>query len=96
MRANYYSLTGVDQAGRYLAVSVLGNRLRNCVRAMLTHRGKSAWDIPGSPDNWKLKSCLTLFKTAATNDGDQGLFQAALQQFYSGERYNKDIGAPRR
>ena len=86
MRANYYGLTDMDQAERYLADSVLGDRLRECVRAMLVHRGKSAWDILGSPDNWKFKSCLTLFEIATNNDRDRELFQAALDQFYLGKR----------
>ena len=86
MRANYYGLTGMDQAKRYLADSVLGGRLRECVGAMLLHRGKSAWDILGSPDNWKFKSCLTLFEIAASDDGDRKLFQAALDRFSSGKR----------
>jgi uncharacterized protein (DUF1810 family) len=89
MRANYYGLTDMDQAKQYLADSVLGERLRDCVRAMLPHRDKSSWDILGSPDNWKFKSCLTLFELAATDDGDRDLFRAALQQFHSGERDKK-------
>ena len=89
MRAHYYALTDVDQAKRYLADFVLGDRLRECVSAVMKHRDKSAWDILGSPDNWKFKSCITLFAIAATDDGDRDLFQKALQQFFSGERDKK-------
>jgi len=91
MRANYYGLTDVGQAERYLADSILGNRLRHCVRAMQPHRDKSARDILGTPDNWKFKSCLTLFEIAAADDDDRELFWAALQQFYAGERDEKTL-----
>ena len=58
---------------------------------MRSHRDKSAWDILGSPDNWKFKSCLTLFEMAAADDGDRELFQAAIDQFYSGKRDEKTL-----
>jgi hypothetical protein len=38
---------------------------------MQPHRDKSAWDILGTPDNWKFKSCLTLFEIAAADDDDR-------------------------
>ena len=45
---------------------------------MTNHKGKSAWDILGSPDDLKFRSCLTLFAEAASDDLDRMLFKQAL------------------
>ena len=47
----------IDQARRYLAD--IGNRLRNHVSLMISHKDKSALEILGSPDDFKFRSCLT-------------------------------------
>ena len=47
--ANHYALRDLDQAKRYLADPLLGNRLRDAVRLMLKHKGKSAFEILGFP-----------------------------------------------
>jgi uncharacterized protein (DUF1810 family) len=52
---------------------------------MLNHKGKSALEILGSLDDLKFRSCLTLFRQAASKDSDRGLFTEALNQFYRGE-----------
>jgi uncharacterized protein (DUF1810 family) len=52
---------------------------------MLNHKGKSALEILGSPDDLKFRSCLTLFRQAASEDSDRSLFTEALNQFYCGE-----------
>lgn len=44
------------------------------------HDGLSAHDIFGSPDDLKLRSCLTLFAEVARDD----LFARALARFYDG------------
>ena len=79
-----YGITGLAEAQAYLAHPVLGERLRECVRAMLTHKNKSAERILGEVDAMKFRSCLTLFE-AVSGEAD-GLFAQALQRFYSGER----------
>ena len=83
--AQRYAIRDIDQARRYLADPVLGERLRHDVRLMLRHKGKSALEILGSPDDFKFRSCLTLFYEAATDKSDRSLFAGALQQFYNGE-----------
>lgn len=85
-RALHYGITGLDQARRYLADPVLGPRLRACVEAVLTHGGKSAHEIFGSPDDLKFRSCLTLFEAAAGDEDDRRLFARALDVFYAGRR----------
>ena len=45
--AQRYGIRDLDQARRYLADSLLGSRLRQDVRLMTSHSGKSALDILG-------------------------------------------------
>jgi uncharacterized protein (DUF1810 family) len=82
--ARRYAIRDLDQAKRYLAHPLLGSRLRDDVRLMVSHKGKSALDILGSPDDLKFRSCLTLFAEAASDDSDRALFKEGLDQFYGG------------
>ena len=82
--AQRYAIRDLDQARRYLAHPLLGRRLRHNVRLVMSHKGKSALDILGSPDDLKFRSCLTLFAEAASDASDRMLFKQALDQFYGG------------
>ena len=83
--AQRYAIRDLDQARRYLADPILGSRLRHDLRLLMGHKGRSALEILGSPDDLKLRSCLTLFGQAASDQSDRGLFKEALDQFYGGE-----------
>jgi uncharacterized protein (DUF1810 family) len=83
--ARRYAIRDLNQARRYLAHPLLGDRLRHHVRLMMSHKGKSALEILGSPDDLKFRSCLTLFAEAASAGSDLALFKQALEQFYSGK-----------
>src|SRR5215469_15714984 len=83
--AQHYAIRDLDQAKRYLADSILGPRLRGVVRLMIDQKGRSAFEILGSPDDLKFRSCLTLFCEAASKDSDRALFTEALDQFYRGK-----------
>jgi uncharacterized protein (DUF1810 family) len=80
-----YAIRDLDQARRYLADPILGARLREMVRLVMEHKGKSALEILGSPDDLKFRSCLTLFREAASENSDRALFTDALEQFYRGQ-----------
>jgi uncharacterized protein (DUF1810 family) len=77
-----YGLSGVAEARAYLAHPVLGQRLRECIEAMLAHRGASAESILGQLDALKFRSCLTLFAQA----GHVPVVATALQQFFAGRQ----------
>jgi uncharacterized protein (DUF1810 family) len=80
--AQYYGLSSLDEARAYLAHPLLGDRLRECVDALLPWAGKrSAEQILGNVDALKLRSCLTLFDQVAPF----GLFAQALGAFCGGE-----------
>ncbi len=83
--AHRYAIRNIDQARRYLADPILGNRLRHNVSLMVSHKDRSALEILGSPDDLKFRSCLTLFFEAASDKSDRSLFAGALKQFYNGE-----------
>src|SRR6516225_3861816 len=82
--AQRYAIRDLEQAGRYLADLLLGGRLRDDVRRMIGHKDRSALEILGSPDDLKFRSCLTLFRQAASEASDRMLFTEALDQFYDG------------
>ena len=83
--AQRYAIRDLDQARRYLADPLLGSWLRQVVRLMMDHKGKSALEILGFTDDLKFRSCLTLFRQAASKEFDRVLFTEALDQFYRGE-----------
>jgi uncharacterized protein (DUF1810 family) len=83
--AQRYAIRDMDQARRYLADPILGDRLRHDVRLMIRHKRKSALEILESPDELKFRSCLTLFREAASDKSDHSLFAEALEQFYNGK-----------
>jgi uncharacterized protein (DUF1810 family) len=82
--AQRYAIRDLDQAKRYLADPILGARLRQAIRLMITRKSTSALQILGSPDDLKFRSCLTLFREAASDNSDRALFSEALDQFYDG------------
>jgi uncharacterized protein (DUF1810 family) len=82
--ARRFGLAGLEEARAYLAHPLLGERLRECTRLLLPVEGRTAHEIFGSPDDLKLRSCLTLFAAAAANPADQ-VFPAALAKYYGGE-----------
>jgi uncharacterized protein (DUF1810 family) len=79
--AEIYGIASLAEARAYLAHPVLGERLRECVRAMLALRGASAVEILGYVDALKFRSCLTLFQKA-DQAGTQ--FSTALERYFSG------------
>ena len=81
--ADFYGISGVEEARAYLAHPLLGPRLRQCVAAVLGHAGeRTAEAMLGPVDAAKLRSCLTLFETA----GGGERFALALAQLFAGER----------
>lgn len=79
--AERYGLADAEEARAYLAHPVLGRRLLECVRAMMSHRTATAEEILGAVDAMKFRSCLTLFMRVAPQVPE---FAQALQQFFDG------------
>jgi uncharacterized protein (DUF1810 family) len=81
--AKHYAIKSAEEARRYLTDPVLGPRLTECAEAVLAISGRSASEIFGSPDDLKLRSCMTLFESVP---GASPIFGAVLDKYYGGKR----------
>jgi uncharacterized protein (DUF1810 family) len=91
--ATRYGIASLAEARGYLRHAVLGPRLRECTRRVLAIEGRSAHAIFGSPDDLKLRSCMTLFRAA---DPAEPLFDAVLRRYYGGEADPRTLALLRR
>ena len=76
-----YAISSLDEARAYLAHPLLGPRLRECTQLVTRVKGRSVAQIFGSPDDLKVRSSMTLF-ARATSDNDD--FVAVLNKYYDG------------
>lgn len=76
-----YAIADLAEARAYLAHPVLGPRLREVVAAINALPGGDAHAVFGSPDDLKLRSCLTLFQAAAP---EEPAFGEALAKYFDG------------
>lgn len=81
--AKHFGLEGLADARAYWAHPVLGPRLARCVDLVLAVHGRSAHRIFGSPDDLKLRSCMTLFEVAVPCEPR---FGSVIDRYYGGER----------
>ncbi len=78
--AQLYAIADIDEARRYIAHPLLGARLIEISRALLTLESSDAAAVMGYPDDLKLRSCMTLFSQVS----DDPVFTAVLDKFYGG------------
>lgn len=76
--ARYYEIQSRAEAKAYWEHPVLGLRLRECMRALLSLKTNDAVEIFGEVDAIKLKSCMTLFYF----HGGQALCGKILEKFF--------------
>lgn len=79
--AHAYAIATLAEARAYLAHPVLGQRLRECARALLDIPAASAEEILGGVDAMKLRSSMTLFARA---DPHEPLFRKVLDRYFRG------------
>jgi uncharacterized protein (DUF1810 family) len=79
--ARHYGIASLAEAQAYLGHPLLGERLLECVRALLAIEGASAVEVLGQVDAMKVRSSMTLFHRAAPAEP---LFQAVLARWYGG------------
>jgi uncharacterized protein (DUF1810 family) len=84
--ARAYALSGLDEARAYLAHPVLGPRLREAAQLAVAVPGRTASEVFGYPDDLKLRSSMTLFARAASDDPnrDNTVFAAVLDRYFDG------------
>lgn len=83
--AEYYGITGLDEAKAYLKNPILRKRLIEATNAILDLNTDYIDDFLPHPDNLKLCSSMTLFSQA---EPEEKLFQEVIDQFYS-EQYDE-------
>ena len=76
-----YAIEDLAEAQEYLAHRVLGARLILVCNTLLDLKNDNAHEIFGSPDDLKLKSCMTLF---AAVPGADPVFEKVLKKFFGG------------
>lgn len=80
--AQYYGIEDRKEAEEYLAHPILGSRLLEISKELLKLESNDPRAVMGEPDNWKLKSCMTLFEIVS----NEPVFGEVLDKFFGGER----------
>lgn len=81
--AENYGIKSIEEARAYLEDPILKKRLIEISSALLKHKGKStAYEILGTIDAIKVRSCMTLFDHILPNT----IFAEVIDAFYNGER----------
>ena len=86
--STHYAIKSTEEAAAYLAHPVLGPRLLECAEAALQIKGRTALEIFGSPDDMKLRSCVTLFAHVSP---DGSVFQRVMDEYFRGEHDERTI-----
>ena len=87
-RAEYYGIENIEEAKSYLSHPVLGTRLLEITGTLLTLKENDPLEVMGSPDDMKLKSCMTLF---AYISEDGSVFHQVLKKYFGGTQDNETI-----
>lgn len=80
--AQFYGIASRAEAMAYWRHPLLAPRLAACAQLVLAADAVSAHAIFGSPDDLKLRSCMTLFAAVAP---DEPVFRAVLDRWFGGE-----------
>ena len=86
--AKLYGIEDLGEARAYLANDLLRERLLEISRALLELPNQPVRAIMGSPDDMKLRSCMTLFQLA---EPTCDVFQKVLDKFFGGEPDERTI-----
>jgi uncharacterized protein (DUF1810 family) len=79
--AQRYGIGSRAEAEAYWGHPLLGPRLKECSELVLAVRGRTARELMGTPDDVKLRSCMTLF--AAVAPGEPA-FRQVLERYFDG------------
>jgi uncharacterized protein (DUF1810 family) len=79
--AKYYGIANIEEAGDYLRHPVLGKRLIEISGELMKVNNKEATVIFGTPDDLKLRSCMTLF---ADVENTHPVFREVLVKYFYG------------
>jgi len=77
-----FALKSLAEARAFLTHPLLGPRLLECAEAALGVEGRTAREIFGTPDDFKLRSCATLFAKVSPPGSP---FQRLLAKYYEAQ-----------
>ena len=83
-----YEIKDQAEAEAFLHHPVLGPRLHAISRELLKLKETNPTIIFGTPDDMKLRSCMTLFASVATGDL---IFEQVLNKFYKGTKDSRTL-----
>jgi uncharacterized protein (DUF1810 family) len=86
--SRFYAIQHLEEARAYLSHPILGTRLIEISNVLLQNGNTSARQIFGSPDDMKLKSCMSLF---ASLDETDAVFQEVLDAFFGGAKDEQTV-----
>jgi uncharacterized protein (DUF1810 family) len=86
--SKFYAIKDVSEAEEFLKHPVLGSRLIEICNELIKLNSNNANQVFGSPDDMKLKSCMTLFASLSNTNP---VFQAVLEKFFKGEKDQKTV-----
>jgi uncharacterized protein (DUF1810 family) len=81
--AKWFGIEGRAEALAFWRHPILGPRLKECTGLVLAIRGRSAHQVFGSPDDLKLRSCMTLFEAVAPQEP---CFAQVLNRYFESRR----------
>jgi uncharacterized protein (DUF1810 family) len=76
-----FAISSHEEARTYLQHPLLGARLKECARLVLSTEGRTIQQIFGSPDDMKLRSSMTLFAQVASGNN---IFLKVLDKYFQG------------
>lgn len=85
--ANYYGISNIEEAKRYLSDELLRDHMNTLLNILLNSEESDATVIFGSLDALKFRSSMTLFDAAYPN----GIFNRVLDKFFGGERDDRTL-----
>jgi uncharacterized protein (DUF1810 family) len=77
--AKYFGIESLEDAVAYFQHPILGKRLVECTQLLLEQPNTDVFEIFGSPDDIKFRSCMTLFSQVAP---EEPVFKLALTRFF--------------
>lgn len=86
--SKYFAIRDINEAEEFLRHPVLGRRLVDISKELLVLESTDAKRVFGSPDDLKLKSCMTLFASLPDTDP---VFQTVLEKFFNGTKDSKTL-----
>lgn len=87
-RSQKYAIESLDEAKAYYSHHLLGERLLECSKILLSIEGKDISEILAYPDNIKLQSSMTLFIKASSCES---IFQQVIEKYFNGQLDDKTL-----